>query len=173
MMKLKLILTLAFILFLFGDKIKPEEPQEKEHSLLIYAQSKMSIDDYVSMIRALEIGQKYFAIDKDIVLAVIFIESDFKVKAVNKTTLDYGLTQQNNRYYLARYKHVKKYLDKEKIDCNIDDKYDIYLNVLSAFYYLDLCIKQKGTITQGIKKYNGIGLNAEKYKNKVVGAYYL
>ena len=132
----------------------------------------MSIDDYVCMMRAIEIGERYFFIDRDIVLTVIFIESDFKVNAVNRKTLDYGLSQQNDKYHLARYKLVSKILDAEKIRYNINNKYDIYLNVLSCFYYLDHCINQKGSKSQGVKKYNGTGKRAEAYLNKFLCVYY-
>ena len=132
----------------------------------------MSIDDYVCMMRAIEIGERYFFIDRDIVLTVIFIESEFKVNAVNRKTLDYGLSQQNDKYHLARYKLVSKILDAEKIRYNINNKYDIYLNVLSCFYYLDHCINQKGSKSQGVKKYNGTGKRAEAYLNKFLCVYY-
>ena len=132
----------------------------------------MSIDDYVCMMRAIEIGERYFFIDRDIVLTVIFIESDFKVNAVNRKTLDYGLSQQNDKYHLARYKLVSKILDAEKIRYNINNKYDIYLNVLSCFYYLDHCINLKGSKSQGVKKYNGAGKRADAYLNKFLCVYY-
>ena len=150
----------------------PAEVKEKESNLLIYAQSKMSLNDYVSMMRAIEIGERYYNVDRDIVLAVIFIESDFKVNAVNRKTLDYGLSQQNDKYHLARYKLVSKILDAEKIEYDINNKYDIYLNVLSCFYYLDHCINLKASKSQGVKKYNGTGKRAEAYLNKFLEVYY-
>jgi soluble lytic murein transglycosylase-like protein len=150
----------------------PAEVKEKESNLLIYAQNKMSLNDYVSMMRAIEIGERYYNVDRDIVLAVIFIESDFKVNAVNRKTLDYGLSQQNDKYHLARYKLVSKILDAEKIEYDINNKYDIYLNVLSCFYYLDHCINLKASKSQGVKKYNGTGKRAEAYLNKFLEVYY-
>ena len=150
----------------------PTEVKEKESDLLIYAQQKMDIDDYVSMMRAIEIGERYYNVDRDIVLAVIFIESDFKVNAVNRKTLDYGLSQQNDKYYLDRYKLVSIILDAEKISYDINNKYDIYLNVLSCFYYLDHCINLKDSKSQGVKKYNGTGKRADAYLNKFLEVYY-
>ena len=167
---MKLILS-ALTLFLISANY-PAEIIEKESDLLIYAQQKMDIDDYVSMMRAVEIGERYYNVDRDIVLAVIFIESDFKVNAVNRMTKDYGLSQQNDKYYLARYKLVSKILDAEKIRYNIDNKYDISLNVLSCFYYLDHCINLKASKSQGVKKYNGSGKRADAYLNKFLGVYY-
>jgi len=167
---MKLLISLLTILFISANY--PQEVKQKESNLLTYAQSKMSIDDYVCMMRAIEIGERYFFIDRDIVLTVIFIESDFKVNAVNRKTLDYGLSQQNDKYHLARYKLVSKILDAEKIRYNINNKYDIYLNVLSCFYYLDHCINQKGSKSQGVKKYNGTGKRAEAYLNKFLCVYY-
>ena len=172
---MKLLIALITIFFISANY--PAEPEkEKESDLLIYAQSKMNIDDYVSMMRAIEIGERYFFIDRDIVLTVIFIESEFKVIRKSKQnengTFDYGLSQQNDKYYLARYKLVSKILDAEKIEYDINNKYDIYLNVLSCFYYLDHCINQKGSKSQGVKKYNGTGKRAEAYLNKFLCVYY-
>ena len=165
----KLIIITSVLLSLIAT---PTKSEEKENALLIYAQSVMNMNDYCDMIKALEIGKKYFKTDPDIVITVIYIESHFKVKAHNKISNDYGLSQQNEKYYLDRYKYVKKILDREKIACNINNKYDIYLNVLSCFYYLDFCINQKGSVTKGIKKYNGTGARAEAYLNKFLGVYY-
>jgi soluble lytic murein transglycosylase-like protein len=167
---MKLVISLLTILFISANY--PQDVKQKESDLLIYAQQKMDIDDYVSMMRAIEIGERYYNVDRDIVLAVIFIESDFKVNAVNIKTLDYGLSQQNDKYYLDRYKLVSKILDAEKIRYNINNKYDIYLNVLSCFYYLDHCINLKDSKSQGVKKYNGTGKRADAYLDKFLGVYY-
>ena len=171
---MKLIISLITIFFISANY--PAEVKEKESDLLIYAQQKMDIDDYVNMMRAVEIGEKYYNVDRDIVLAVIFIESDFKVirksKKNDNGTFDYGLSQQNDKYYLARYKLVSKILDAEKISYDINNKYDIYLNVLSCFYYLDHCINLKDSKSQGVKKYNGAGKRADAYLNKFFGVYY-
>ena len=85
---MKLFIALLTILFISANY--PQDVKQKESHLLTYAQSKMSVDDYVCMMRAIGIGEKYFDVDRDIVLAVIFIESDFKVNAVNRKTKDYG-----------------------------------------------------------------------------------
>ena len=171
---MKLFIALSTLLFISANY--PQDVKQKESDLLTYAQSKMSIDDYVSMMRAIEIGEKYYNVDRDIVLAVIFIESEFKVTRKSKQndngTYDYGLSQQNDKYYLARYKLVAKILDAENISYYINNKYDIYLNVLSCFYYLDHCINQKGSKSQGVKKYNGTGKRAEAYLNKFLCVYY-
>lgn len=167
---MKLLISLITILFISANY--PSEVKEKESDLLVYAQNKMSLNDYVCMMRAVDIGERYYNIDRDIVLAVIFIESDFKVNAVNRKTKDYGLSQQNDKYYLDRYKLVAKILDKERIEYDINNKYDIYLNVLSCFYYLDHCINLKGSKSQGVKKYNGSGKRADAYLNKFIEVYY-
>jgi len=167
---MKLLISLLTILFISANY--PQEVKQKESNLLTYAQSKMSIDDYVCMMRAINIGEKYYNVDRDIVLAVIFIESDFEVNAVNRKTRDYGLSQQNDKYYLARYKNVARILDAENISYDINNKYDIYLNVLSCFYYLDHCINLNGSKSQGVKKYNGTGKRAEAYLNKFLCVYY-
>ena len=167
---MKLLISLITILFISANY--PAEVKENESDLLIYAQNKMSFNDYVCMMRAVEIGERYYNVDRDIVLAVILIESDFKVNAVNRKTKDYGLSQQNDKYYIERYKLVSKILDAEKISYDINNKYDIYLNVLSCFYYLDHCINLKDSKSQGVKKYNGVGKRADAYLNKFLEVYY-
>lgn len=167
---MKLILSTLTLFFLSANY--PDEVKEKESDLIVYAQSKMPLNDYVCMMRAVEIGERYYNVDRDIVLAVILIESDFKVNAVNRKTKDYGLSQQNDKYLLDRYKLVAKILDKERIEYNINNKYDIYLNVLSCFYYLDFCIELKQSKSQGVKKYNGSGARADAYLNKFLGVYF-
>lgn len=171
-MKNLVLLLSIFFLFSCNSIQRVEEKPKEEHKLLVYAQSKMSINNYVDMMRALEIGERYFNTEKDIVLAVIFIESDFNVFAYNEVTNDYGLSQQNGKYILDRYTTVKKILDKEKIECNVNHRFDIYLNVLACYYYLDHCIELKGTKSKGIKKYNGTGKDAEKYMYKVIDTYF-
>lgn len=167
---MKLLLSLLTLFFISASF--PQEVKEKENSLLTYAQTKMSINNYVDMVRALEIGERYFNTDKDIVLAVLYIESDFNVWAYNEETNDYGLSQQNGKYILDRYTIVKEILDKEKIECNINHRFNIYLNVLACYYYLDHCIELKGSKSQGIKKYNGIEVRAELYMYKVIDVYF-
>lgn len=167
---MKLLLSLLTLFFISASF--PQEVKEKENSLLTYAQTKMSINNYVDMVRALEIGERYFNTDKDIVLAVLYIESDFNVFAYNQETNYYGLSQQNGKYILDRYVIVKEILDKEKIECNINHRFNIYLNVLACYYYLDHCIELKGSKSQGIKKYNGIEVRAELYMYKVIDVYF-
>lgn len=162
------ILTLFFVSANFPAEI--EVP--KESDLLIYAQNKMSLDNYVDMMRALEIGEKYFKTDKDIVLVTLYIESDFDVWAYNEETNDYGLSGQNGKYILDRYLICKEILDKEKIYCNVNHRFNIYLNVLACYYYLDQCIEWKNSKTLGIKKYNGTGIMADKYLEKFLKVYY-
>lgn len=87
-------------------------------------------------IRALYLGQKEFNIDYKIVMSIIAIESNYNIKAKNKKSNDYGLTQQNNRYTKQRYLVSKKYLDKYKIKYNIKNKYDVSLNIFSCYLYL-------------------------------------
>jgi len=53
---MKLLISLLTILFISANY--PQEVKQKESNLLTYAQSKMSIDDYVCMMRAIEIGER-------------------------------------------------------------------------------------------------------------------
>lgn len=174
-MKLFEVILTSFLIF--TGIYEPETTQPKtESDLLLYAQSKMKINDYVEMLRALEIGERYFGIEQEIVLSVLFIESEFKVYAHNTNdngTEDYGLSQQNSKYYAERFQAVKRILDKEKIfRSDYNNPYDIYLNVLSCYYYLDVCFKLKQSKTKGIKKYNGVGYQTEIYLKKFLDVYF-
>lgn len=163
---------------IFTGIYEPEAAQPKtESDLLLYAQSKMKINDYVDMIRAVEIGNKYYPhIEKEIVLSLGFIESDFNKYAHNintNGTEDFGLYQQNSRYYPERFKIAKTILDKEKIyRSDYNNPYDIYLNTLACYIYLDWCFKQKQSRTEGIKKYNGMGIQTEIYLKKFLDVYF-
>lgn len=98
------------------------------------------------LMQALIIGQQEFDINYKAVLAIISIESNFKITAVgnNGTSKDFGLTQQNSRYYESRYKNSEKYLDNYGINYS-NSKFDIYKNVISCYIYLDYLRKSKHT----------------------------
>ena len=163
---------------IFTGVYEPETtPPKTESDLLLYAQSKMKINDYVDMIRAIEIGNKYYPhIEKEIVLSIIYIESDFSKYGFNineNGTVDCGLSGQNSKYYFDRFKTAKIILDKEKIyRPDYNNPYDIYLNTLACYIHLDWCFKQKQSRTEGIKKYNGAGAQTEAYLKKFLDVYF-
>lgn len=99
---------------------------------------KWNEQDIDKLMTALIIGQQEFNINYKAVLAIISIESHFKIQAVgeNKDTVDYGLTQQNSLYYEKRYKSAEKYLDKYGI-LYTNSKFDIYKNVISCYAFLN------------------------------------
>ena len=170
------ILTGALLLADLYNPVPADVPKA-ESDLLQYAQSKMKINDYVDMLRAIEVGSKYFPhIEPEIVLSVFYIESHFDKYALNTNTNeteDYGLSQQNSKYYKDRFKTAKIILDKEKLfRSDWNNPYDIYLNVLACYIHLDWCFKQKQSKTEGIKKYNGMGIQTEIYLKKFLDVYY-
>lgn len=105
--------------------------------------SEQNID---KLMIALIIGQQEFNINYKAILAIISIESNFKITAVgkNKGSEDYGLTQQNSLYYEMRYKSAEKYLDKYGIKYG-DSKFDIYKNVISCYAFLNELRNSKHT----------------------------
>jgi len=99
---------------------------------------KWSDQNIDKLMTALIIGQQEFNINYKAVLAIISIESNFKINAVgkNKGSEDYGLTQQNSLYYEKRYKSAEKYLDEYGIQYT-SSKFDISKNVISCYAFLN------------------------------------
>ncbi len=99
---------------------------------------KWNEQDIDKLMTALIIGQQEFNINYKAVLAIISIESNFKINAVgkNKGSEDYGLTQQNSLYYEMRYKSAEKYLDEYGIQYT-SSKFDISKNVISCYAFLN------------------------------------
>lgn len=97
-----------------------------------------------------------YDLDPVSILAVITVESSFKPKAVNGSSV--GLTQ------------VLKRLHKEKFTGN--DPFDVRDNVFAGMRVLSDCLKKhKGVYTKAYSCYNGYGTRGAKYAQKVVVAY--
>jgi len=106
--------------------------------------NKKNID---TLIKVLYIGQKEYSIDYKKVLGIIAIESNFKIKAINRNkhykygrvqySYDYGLTQINgpNWDWLTRQSHV--ILTKYNIKHDKYYKYDLATNVMNCYVYLN------------------------------------
>jgi len=109
---MKLIISLLILFFISASF--PQEVKEKENSLLTYAQTKMSINNYVDMVRALEIGERYFNTDKDIVLAVLYIESDFNVGLIMKKQMIMDFHNRTENIFLIDIQLLKKFLTRKK-----------------------------------------------------------
>jgi len=83
-------------------------------------------------------GSKEYNINYKVVLSIISVESQYIINAKgrNKTSIDYGLAQINSRYIKQRYKYSEQFLKKYKISYDINNKFDIGLNIFSCFKYL-------------------------------------
>jgi hypothetical protein len=93
---------------------------------------------YIDMIY---LGSEYFGIDYKNIIAIITIESEWNPLAYNCnrnyiTSEDYGLCQINTQHLESNYNCAKKICDKYKISYT-NSYYDIKLNILSAFIYLN------------------------------------
>lgn len=84
-------------------------------------------------------GSEYYKIDYKNIICIITIESEWNYLEyhVNRNnTIDYGLCQINSIHIESDYKIARELCDKYKIKYG-KDIYDIKLNILSAFIYLD------------------------------------
>lgn len=140
-------------------------------------------------IQAILIGYETYSIHPRIVLSIIEIESNYKIKAYNKNknkTLDYGLSQINEDNWDWLSAKSKKVLEENNIK-HSDNKYNISLNVMNCFSYLDWSkntLSKKGYFTYEklIQSYN-VGVNGslsnkekynrlrKKYFNKFIVSY--
>ena len=96
-----------------------------------------SQQDKNKCIEVLYYGQREYFIDYKILLSIISVESQYNIYAVgkNKKSTDFGLCQINSRYIKRRYKSASIALDYYHIK-HSDSKYDIGLNIFSAYRYL-------------------------------------
>ena len=93
-------------------------------------------------INALYYGQQEWNIDYKIVMAIISVESQYKIAVKGKNirkgkvkSIDYGLCQQNSKYIKQRYKATEQYLDKYKIK-HTNSNFDIGKNIFSCYKLL-------------------------------------
>lgn len=115
-----------------------------EKDLKILNKRKYSKTNTRRLVRSLYIGQRHYGIHYKDVLAMLKIESDFKIVTKSRNTdgtYDIGLSQQNSPYYKNRYKVASRVLKKYRIKHSNWD-YDIYVNVLACYGELN-CIKKR------------------------------
>jgi hypothetical protein len=93
--------------------------------------------------RLLQIGETQFDYNHKDIVALMLLESEMNIHATgrNEDSIDYGLLQHNSNSISDRYKEAAKYLDEYHISYNIHNKYDIALNIISCFLYLDMIRK--------------------------------
>jgi hypothetical protein len=171
------VLTLIFTLYLFNTSTQTETLHKINYEKYVWKNVNLGLQKYnrkwswtekKSLVDALIIGEYIYDIDFKIVLAIIGIESNFKIYAKNQNknnTWDYGLTQQNSKYCKERFSVARKIIQVKKFSY-----YNIKLNILSAFIYLkNLGLQDRNLIMaynvgkQGIRTKRYIG---EKYYKK-------
>jgi soluble lytic murein transglycosylase-like protein len=124
-----------------------------------------------TFIRTMIAGSKHYNIHPKVIMSIIEIESNYKIKAINKNkkSIDYGLSQINSENWDWLTEKSKKVLEEVDIKYT-DSKYDIALNVMNSFSYFDWSkktLEKKGLFTYPklIKSYN-VGVNGSLSKNK-------
>lgn len=148
------------------EKIQKQAPSDKEvleFFLKKYKRkwSETNKDVFLKTIRAAE---KHYSVDKYDLMVFVALESNYTIRALSKAnrngTRDVGLTQQNSDYYKSRYRTVAKVAERYGLRYNINNKFDITLNILSCAYFvnsLKIEIKKKYNTTdhfQVVASYN-------------------
>ena len=142
-----------------------------KRNIKVLKKRKYSKYNMERLVNALYVGQKHYKIHYKDVLAMLKIESDFRIviKSVKNRdgTYDIGISQQNSPYYKKRYKTATKILKKYKIK-HSKGKYDLYLSVLSCYGELNwikkaLCDSRKYSYKRWICSYN-TGVAGYTYK---------
>ena len=120
-------------------------------------------------------GEKDFGVNHKDIIAIMAHESGFRKWARNKNTnksVDYGLSQQNGKYILARYRSASKYLKHYKIKYkSVYSKYDVGLNVMSAILFQHDIGKVTKNHRRLIASYN-TGIYGYFRNKKIANKYY-
>jgi hypothetical protein len=117
----------------------------------------------VSTARKVEKGLKECkGLDENLVLAVIRVESNFKINAVNKRSNDFGLMQVNN-WHVKRFKY-----DKLKLLTNASYNMKIGCSILSEFVGKDKSSNSIGRYNCGYQKNCLNWKPVKKYIKKVL-----
>jgi hypothetical protein len=85
------------------------------------------------------LGSELYGIDYKNIISLITIESEWNPLAYNYNkngTTDYGLCQINSIHISENYNVARSICDKYKVSYS-KDIYDVKLNILSAFIYLN------------------------------------
>ena len=169
---MKLFILTALLTLLITGQAHAETPVAGI-SVTLSSQSEFPSLEEVKINNAIEEYSKEYDVDADLIKAIIFCESDGKVKAKNHNrdgTTDHGLMQINS------FNH--KWLKKE---LGITDFYDIKQNVhCGVFMIADLMSRHTDLHTvlmsynMGEKRTRELhreGIYTSKYSRKVMGVY--
>lgn len=107
--------------------------------ILFYNQGQnYTYSDVRKINQLIRISEYEFGIRAIDLIALISHESQFNKYATgrNKTSKDFGYTQQNSCCIKTRYKEASVVLDRYNIKYDITDKYDTSLNIISATMFL-------------------------------------
>jgi soluble lytic murein transglycosylase-like protein len=125
------------------EKARRELPSEEkvlEYFLQKY-ERKWSYKNKQVFLNAIRVTSKHYNIDKFDLMTFVALESNYKITARGKKnsngTYDAGLTQQNSNYYKGRYKIVSSVAKRYGLEHDINNKFDITLNVLSCGYFVN------------------------------------
>jgi hypothetical protein len=127
-------------------KMNLEAVIEKHKAIALWPEEQIEI-----AAKVLYIGETNYKMDTLELMALISLESYFNPFAIgrNKKSVDYGLTQQNSKYIVNRFKYASKVLTAFNIEHDTNDYFDVGLNLMA-------CIVFKATINKQVnsrKKY--------------------
>lgn len=135
---------------------------------------KWSVEKIDRLTDVIFVGWKEYDIPYEMVLTIISIESRYKihVKSWNyEDNFDYGLTQINSENIKRLSRVSSRVLKKYNIEHDPKNQFDIALNVMNCFSYLDwsrshLIKKKKFIKKRWVQSYNvGIaGLRLKRFK---------
>lgn len=186
---MKRIILILTILLLSGQTIYANELKAKIRTCLIqniykhkqiYHWDKQKINTATEI---LYIAEKHYKIEVNDIIATISLESHFNPQAIgiNKNSFDYGLTQQNSKYFIKRYLFSMKILDKYNIKYDSADIFDIGLNLMSCVlfkYTINKLVNRRKTYlyskrVERIVAYNlGVGGARMRSRTKLGYRYY-
>jgi len=149
----------------------------------------LSKKDFEALVKVVYIGHFKYRINYQDILSMISTESEYykyaqgknyKKKKVNGKwvkvldSVDYGLTQQNSKNLKSHYRAASRILKSAGIKHNINDKFDVALNVMACIWYLDAIRKEIGddySHKRMISSYNTGVVGFDRWPKKAT-AYY-
>lgn len=156
---------------------------------LAHHKQKLSKKDIDTLVKVVYIGHFKYRINYQDILSMISTESEYykfaqgknyKKKKINGKTvkvldsIDYGLTQQNSKNLKSHYRAAARILKAAGIRHNINDKFDVALNVMACVWYLDAIRKEIGgdySHKRMISSYNTGVVGFDRWPKKAT-AYY-
>jgi len=165
------------------ERIQKQAPSDKEvlEFFLKKYKRKWSETNKDVFLKTIRVAEKHYGVDKYDLMVFVALESNYTIRALSKPnrngTRDAGLTQQNSDYYKSRYRTVAKVAEHYGLRYDINNKFDITLNVLSCAYFvnsLKIEIKKKYNTTdhfQVVASYN-TGIKGFFKNRKIAKQYY-